>query len=51
MQLELFSEVYYDLETQLSAGEVGGWNNIHLMRVAIGVTWSPEDGFLHWQEP
>jgi len=50
MQLDLFSEVYYDLETQLSAGEVGGWNNIHLMRVAIGVTWSPEDGFLHWQE-
>lgn len=50
MQLELFSEVYYDIETQLSAGEVGGWNNIHLMRVAVSVTWSPEDGFREWDE-
>lgn len=51
MQLDLFSEVYYDIETQLSAGEVGGWENIHLMRVAVAVTWSPEDGFRQWEEP
>lgn len=50
MQLELFSEVYYDIETQLSAGEVGGWDKIHLMRVAIAVTWTPEDGFRRWEE-
>ncbi len=50
MQLELFSEVYYDIETQLSAGEVGGWDNIHLMRIAVAVTWSPEDGFRQWDE-
>ncbi|MEE8484104.1 MAG: ribonuclease H-like domain-containing protein [Nitrospinota bacterium] len=29
--------VVFDLETQLSADEVGGWNNKHLMRVAVGV--------------
>lgn len=51
MQLELFSEVYYDIETQLSAGEVGGWDNIHLMRVAVAVTWNPEEGFRQWEEP
>ena len=51
MQLELFSEVYYDIETQLSAGEVGGWDNIHLMRIAVAVSWSPEEGFRQWEEP
>lgn len=50
MQLDLFSEVYYDVETQLSANEVGGWQNIHLMRVSIAVSWSPADGFKHWDE-
>lgn len=50
MQLELFSEVYYDIETQLAADEVGGWDNIHLMRVAVAVSWSPEDGFRQWEE-
>ncbi|MEX1138523.1 MAG: ribonuclease H-like domain-containing protein [Bacteroidota bacterium] len=50
MQLELFStEVYYDLETQRSADEVG-WNNIDQMLVAVGVTWSASDGFRHWSE-
>jgi hypothetical protein len=38
-------EVYYDLETQLSAEEVGGWKNIHAMRVSIAVTWSERDLF------
>lgn len=50
MQLELFStEVYYDVETQRSADEVG-WNNVDLMLVAVGVTWSAADGFRHWSE-
>lgn len=34
--------VYFDLETQKSAEEVGGWGNKHLMRVSIGVTYSSE---------
>ena len=32
--------VYFDLETQKSADEVGGWNNISAMRMSIGVTFS-----------
>jgi DEAD/DEAH box helicase domain-containing protein len=43
-------EVYYDVETQLSADEVGGWNNIRLMRVSIAVTWSAKDLFRLWEE-
>lgn len=43
-------EVYYDVETQLSADEVGGWSNIRLMRVSIAVTWSPGDLFRLWDE-
>ncbi len=43
-------EVYYDVETQKSAQEVGGWHNVHLMLVALAVTWSKEDGFQHWRE-
>ncbi|MFQ5515320.1 MAG: DEAD/DEAH box helicase [Myxococcota bacterium] len=29
----------FDIETQRSAEEVGGWRNAQLMRVAIAVTW------------
>jgi DEAD/DEAH box helicase domain-containing protein len=32
--------VYFDLETQKSADEVGGWNNISKMGMSIGVTFS-----------
>ena len=43
-------EVYYDIETQMSAAEVGGWQNTHLMRISVAVTWSEKDGFRRWQE-
>ena len=43
-------EVYYDVETQLSADEVGGWNNIRGMRVSVAVTWSATDLFRLWEE-
>ena len=36
--------IYFDLETQLSADEVGGWNNISKMRMSVGVTYSTERG-------
>lgn len=36
--------VYFDLETQRSADEVGGWNNIRDMRMSIGVTYSTDRG-------
>jgi DEAD/DEAH box helicase domain-containing protein len=43
-------EVYYDVETQLSADEVGGWNNIRFMKISIAVTWSAQDLFRLWEE-
>jgi DEAD/DEAH box helicase domain-containing protein len=32
--------LYFDLETQKSAEEVGGWNHIRDMRMSVGVTYS-----------
>lgn len=32
--------VYFDLETQKSAEEVGGWNHVREMRMSVGVTYS-----------
>jgi DEAD/DEAH box helicase domain-containing protein len=32
--------VYFDLETQKSAAEVGGWHNKRAMKIALGVTYS-----------
>ena len=36
--------VYFDLETQKSAEEVGGWDNISRMGMSIGVTYSTAQG-------
>ena len=36
--------VYFDLETQKSADEVGGWGNIREMRMSVGVTFSTAAG-------
>lgn len=35
--------VIFDIETQRSAGEVGGWENTHLMRIACLVAWDSYD--------
>jgi DEAD/DEAH box helicase domain-containing protein len=41
----------FDLETQRSAEEVGGWHNAHLMRLALAVTWdSREQRFETYRE-
>jgi len=37
----------FDLETQRSAAEVGGWHNSHLMRVAVGVLYDVNEGRFH----
>jgi DEAD/DEAH box helicase domain-containing protein len=37
----------FDLETQRSAEEVGGWHNAHLMRLALAVVWDSTDGRFH----
>ncbi len=43
--------VVFDLETQRSAEEVGGWHNAHLMRVALAVTWDQAaQRFETWRE-
>jgi RNase_H superfamily len=36
--------VYFDLETQLSAEDVGGWDKISKMRMSVGVTFSTARG-------
>jgi DEAD/DEAH box helicase domain-containing protein len=36
--------VYFDLETQKSAEEVGGWGNIRRMGMSVGVTYSTARG-------
>ena len=36
--------VYFDLETQKSAQEVGGWDKIRDMRMSVGVTFSTARG-------
>ena len=35
--------IYFDLETQRSADEVGGWDNKHLMKIAVGVVYDSVD--------
>jgi len=36
--------VYFDLETQKTANDVGGWANKHLMMMSIGVLFSHVEG-------
>ena len=36
--------VYFDLETQKSAEDDGGWGNIRDMRMSVGVTYSTARG-------
>ena len=36
--------VYFDLETQKSAAEVGGWNRKADMKMSVGVTFSTASG-------
>jgi DEAD/DEAH box helicase domain-containing protein len=41
----------FDLETQRSAKEVGGWNKAHLMRVSLAVIWdSHQQAFTTYME-
>jgi DEAD/DEAH box helicase domain-containing protein len=37
------NHVYFDLETERSAEEVGGWRNIEQMGMAVGVTCARRD--------
>ncbi|MDP3938190.1 MAG: DEAD/DEAH box helicase [Deltaproteobacteria bacterium] len=43
--------IFFDLETQLSAEEVGGWEKAHLMRLAVGVIYDSREGrYEHYGE-
>lgn len=43
--------LFFDLETQRSAQEVGGWENKHLMRMSVGVIYDMiEDRYLYFHE-
>ncbi|MCP5055791.1 MAG: DEAD/DEAH box helicase [bacterium] len=43
--------IWFDLETQRSAKDVGGWHNAHLMRMALACTWdSREQAFKTYRE-
>ena len=42
--------VYFDLETQKSADEVGGWGKISRMGMSIGVTYSATGGYRIYAE-
>jgi DEAD/DEAH box helicase domain-containing protein len=43
--------LFFDLETQRGADDVGGWHNAHLMRVALAVTWDARaERFETWRE-
>jgi DEAD/DEAH box helicase domain-containing protein len=43
--------VAFDLETQLSAAEVGGWNKAYLMRMSVGIVWDSRlDDFVVYHE-
>ena len=43
--------LFFDLETQKSAEEVGGWGNIHKMGLAVGGVWDSLDGeFFTYEE-
>ena len=39
--------VYFDLETQRTANDVGGWGNRHQMGMSIGVTYSTKTAAYH----
>jgi DEAD/DEAH box helicase domain-containing protein len=39
--------VYFDLETQKSADEVGGWDKIRDLKMSLGVTYSTARGGYH----
>jgi len=36
--------IYFDLETQKSADEVGGWDKVNRMGMSVGVTYSTASG-------
>jgi DEAD/DEAH box helicase domain-containing protein len=42
--------IFFDLETQKLAAEVGGWSNIEALRVAVACTFDDDNGYRDWWE-
>jgi DEAD/DEAH box helicase domain-containing protein len=42
--------VFYDVETQKRAEEVGGWENADKMLISVAVTYTPDDSYKVWYE-
>ena len=42
--------VFYDVETQKRADEVGGWDRADLMLISIAVSYTEDDGYKVWYE-
>ena len=42
--------IIFDLETQRSAAEVGGWANIEAMQLSVACTWDERAGYRTWWE-
>jgi DEAD/DEAH box helicase domain-containing protein len=42
--------LFFDLETQRLAAEVGGWSNIEALRVAVACTFDEDNGYRDWWE-
>jgi DEAD/DEAH box helicase domain-containing protein len=39
--------IVFDLETQNSFDDVGGYRNVRALKMSVGVTWSSADGSFH----
>ncbi len=50
VSLEGKQVIYYDVETQKRADEVGGWNNADQMLVSVAVSYDDKAGFRDWTE-
>ena len=42
--------IFFDLETQKLANEVGGWANIEALGMAVGCTYDDDAGYRDWWE-
>jgi DEAD/DEAH box helicase domain-containing protein len=42
--------IFFDVETQYSAAEVGGWTNVPAMRISVACTYDDERGYRDWWE-
>jgi DEAD/DEAH box helicase domain-containing protein len=42
--------IFFDLETQNLAGEVGGWSNVEALKLSVACTYHEDHGYQDWWE-